>query len=134
MGRPGLPERELFLGRPAGSAMPLAWAHAEHVKRAVFDMPPRAAQSYIGKRQEIRVQSWRTNAKIKNVIIGRGLRLELLEPAKVRWSSDNWKATNDMTTTATGFGTYICDLPTQALRADETVVPTGTAGACYPLG
>jgi glucoamylase len=36
-------ERELFLGRPSGSAMPLVWAHAEHLKllrsladRAVF--------------------------------------------------------------------------------------------------
>src|SRR5881398_3740999 len=41
-----IPERELFLGRPSGSAMPLVWAHAEHIKLlrslkdgAVFDMP-----------------------------------------------------------------------------------------------
>src|SRR5439155_879317 len=27
-----LPERELFRGRPSGSAMPLVWAHAQHVK------------------------------------------------------------------------------------------------------
>src|SRR5581483_885282 len=29
---PDVPERELYRGRPSGSAMPLAWAHAEHVK------------------------------------------------------------------------------------------------------
>src|SRR5262249_55059264 len=27
-----IPERELFRGRPSGSAMPLVWAHAEHIK------------------------------------------------------------------------------------------------------
>lgn len=27
-----IPERELFLGRPSGSAMPLVWEHAEHIK------------------------------------------------------------------------------------------------------
>jgi len=64
------------------------------------------------------------NAKIKNVVRGRRLRLELPEPAKVRWSSDNWRVVNDMATTATAFGTHICDLPTQNLRIDETVVFT----------
>src|SRR3954447_24998316 len=29
-----IPERELFNGKPAGSAMPLAWAHAEYLKLA----------------------------------------------------------------------------------------------------
>jgi glucoamylase len=52
-----LPERELRFGRPAGSAMPLMWAHAEYVKLCrslrdgrVFDMPPQTVQRYlIGK-------------------------------------------------------------------------------------
>jgi glucoamylase len=111
--------------------MPLAWAHAEHVKLlrslkdgVVFDMPPQASKRYIRNKQEPRVQSWRVNAKIKNVVRGRRLRLELPEPAKVRWSSNNWRVVNDMATTATGFGTHICDLPTQNLRIDETVVFT----------
>lgn len=29
---PDIPERELFFGRPSGSAMPLVWAHSEYVK------------------------------------------------------------------------------------------------------
>ena len=42
-----IPERGLFKGRPSGSAMPLAWAHAEYLKlrRSIqdgrtFDQPP----------------------------------------------------------------------------------------------
>lgn len=123
-----IPERELYLGRPAGSAMPLAWAHAEHVKLlrslkdgGVFDMPPQTARRYTDGKHEVHVQSWRMNAKIKNVVEGRRIRLELLEPATVRWSLDNWRAVNDVTTMATGFGTHICDLPTQNLRANEVV-------------
>jgi glucoamylase len=48
-----IPERELFRGKASGSAMPLVWAHAEHVKLLrslkdgrVFDMPPEPAQRY----------------------------------------------------------------------------------------
>src|SRR6202789_3097907 len=49
-----LPQRQLFLGRPSGSAMPLVWAHADHIKLlrslrdgAVFDMPPQTFNRYI---------------------------------------------------------------------------------------
>lgn len=126
-----IPERELFIGRPAGSAMPLAWAHGEHVKLlrslkdgAVFDMPPQPSKRYIRNKQEPCVQAWRMNAKIQKLLKGRCLRLELLQPAKVHWSSNNWSVATDMTTTAIGFGTHICDIPTQALQADETVVFT----------
>ena len=44
---PDIPARELFRGKPSGSAMPLVWAHAEHIKLLrsladgqVYDMPP----------------------------------------------------------------------------------------------
>ncbi len=49
-----LPERELFRGRPTGSAMPLVWAHAEYVKLvrsladgAVFDRPGICVRRYL---------------------------------------------------------------------------------------
>src|SRR5258705_4386508 len=42
-----IPERELFLGKPSGSACPLVWAHAEYIKLVrslkdgkLFDQPP----------------------------------------------------------------------------------------------
>jgi len=49
-----IPERELFNGRPSGSAMPLVWAHAEYAKLIrslhdgrVFDMPQQAYERYV---------------------------------------------------------------------------------------
>jgi glucoamylase len=51
---PDIPERELFNGRPSGSAMPLVWAHAEYAKLVrslhdgrVFDMPRQAYERYV---------------------------------------------------------------------------------------
>ena len=48
-----IPARELFRGKPSGSAMPLVWAHAEDIKLrrsladgSVFDMPPLARARY----------------------------------------------------------------------------------------
>ena len=29
---PDIPEKDLYFGRPSGSAMPLVWAHGEYVK------------------------------------------------------------------------------------------------------
>ena len=51
---PDIPEKELFFGKPSGSAMPLVWAHAEYVKLLrslqeghVFDMPPQTVRRYL---------------------------------------------------------------------------------------
>jgi glucoamylase len=62
--------------------------------------------------------------KAESLLEGRILRIELLEPANVRWSSDDWRAVEDLSAKPTSFGTYICDLPTQALRAATTMVFT----------
>jgi glucoamylase len=50
---PDIPELKLYFGRPSGSAMPLVWAHAEHLKLVrslhqgrVFDLPPQPVQRY----------------------------------------------------------------------------------------
>jgi len=49
-----LPERELWVGGPTGSAMPLVWAHAEFLKLGrsladgtIFDLPPQTVARYL---------------------------------------------------------------------------------------
>jgi glucoamylase len=123
-----IPERELFLGRPSGSAMPLVWAHAEHIKLlrslrdgGVFDMPPQAYARYVKSKPEPAPIVWRTASKITRLAAGRILRLELLEAASVHWSSDNWVTTTDSQSHATDLGIFLCDLPTQALAAGVEV-------------
>jgi glucoamylase len=123
-----IPERELFLGRPSGSAMPLAWAHAEHIKLlrslrdgAIFDLPPQTLNRYVRNAPAPAPQSWRFVSRIKTLSVGRILRLELMQPARVRWSANEWATCADNNTEPSGFGTYVCDLPTRELKPGTAI-------------
>jgi glucoamylase len=52
------------------------------------------------------------------------LRLVLLNPALVHWSTDGWKSSQDTKTRDTGLGIYILDLPTASLPSGSGVVFT----------
>ena len=119
---PDLPARELFFGRPAGSAMPLVWAHAEHLKLvrslaegAVFDTPPQAVARYQARRTGSGHVPWRFNHKVHDLLPGRALRVEVLAPAVVHWSADGWATVHDAPTRDTGLGVHLVDLPTEGL-------------------
>ena len=123
-----IPRRELFLGRPSGSAMPLVWAHAEHVKllrsirdNAIFDMPPQTLKRYVNNKPAPAPIVWQIASKVECIASGRVLRLEFPDAARIHWSTDNWATVSDRDTTATGLGTYICDLPTERLTNDGLV-------------
>jgi len=128
---PDIPERELFYGRPAGSAMPLVWAHAEHIKLlrsiadgAVFDMPPQTVARYVTGKSPSTLRIWRFNNKITTIPQGKTLRLELEAPAMVHWSSSQWQDAADVITRESGLGTHFVDLDTSSLDADQSVVFT----------
>ena len=128
LGQRDIPERELFLGRPSGSAMPLVWAHAEHIKLlrslrdgAVFDMPVQTWNRYVKNKPAPAPQSWRLASRLGKIDPGRLHRLETLEAARVRWSADNWASVADSDAKPTGLGSYICDLPTQSLRPGSVI-------------
>ncbi|OGP81865.1 MAG: glucan 1,4-alpha-glucosidase [Deltaproteobacteria bacterium RBG_13_65_10] len=119
---PDVPERELFFGRPSGSAMPLVWAHAEHVKLLrsleegrVFDMPPQTVERYLRDRTGSRLAIWRFNHKRRTMPAGKTLRVEVLLPALVHWSSDGWRSALDTPTRDTGLGVHVADLPSERL-------------------
>ncbi|MDN5925813.1 MAG: glucan 1,4-alpha-glucosidase [Hyphomicrobiales bacterium] len=125
---PDMPGRELFHGKPAGSAMPLVWAHAEHIKLlrslrdgAVFDMPPHARKRYIDKKTASPYRSWRFNNKIRSMPAGRKLRIEALAPARIHWSLDGWTTVNDTETTANIFGIHVADLPVDMVKAGAAI-------------
>ena len=118
---PSLPERELEPGKPSGSAMPLVWAHAEHIKllrsladAAVFDLPPQPVRRYQREHREPRVQPWRPDWRTETVAPGRVLRLDLPEPAVVAWSTDRWRTRTEILTRDTGLGVHAAELPAAA--------------------
>jgi glucoamylase len=65
--------------------------------------------------------SWRVTSKISNIVVGRTLRLELMEPARVRWTTDNWVTSVDGNTEPTGLETFIYDFSTRSLTPGGTI-------------
>ncbi|WP_224959441.1 glucan 1,4-alpha-glucosidase [Geomonas subterranea] len=123
-----LPERELFFGRPSGSAMPLAWAHAEYLKLLrslhdgrVFDMPPQTVQRYLVEKTESPFMVWRFNHKIRSLPAGKILRIETLAPAVIHWSDDEWHTVHDDKTRDTGLSVHSADLATELLSAGKEI-------------
>lgn len=125
---PDMPERELFLGRPSGSAMPLVWAHAEYLKLLrsvhdgrVFDMPPQTVQRYLTDKTESACLVWRFNHKIRFIPVGKTLRIETLAPAVIHWSVDDWTTAIDSNTCDSGLAIHFADLATESLPEDIQV-------------
>ena len=124
-------ERELFLGKPTGSACPLVWAHSEYVKLVrslkdgkVFDQPSQTVKRYVMERRKAVYWSWRFNNKCRTIPSGKMLRIALLAPAMVHWSVDGWQTTHDSSTNDSGVGIHFADLPTSRLDAGHSVVFT----------
>ena len=113
-----IPARGLVPGRPSGSAMPLAWAHAEYVKlfRSIalghaIDRPAAAWHRYHGVAPTATRATWRFTAPRPAMVAGRVLRLELLAPARVRYTLDGWLTWADIDARDTGVGVWVADVP-----------------------
>jgi glucoamylase len=126
-----IPARELFLGRPSGSAMPLVWAHSEHIKLlrsltdgAVFDMPPQPVKRYQVDKTTSRVRPWRFNHKVRELLYGKILRIEVRAPATVRWTTDDWKTIAETPTVENAFSMHVLDLSIQHVLPGDALVFT----------
>lgn len=119
---PDIPERELYFGKPSGSAMPLVWAHAEYLKLrhslrdgCVFDMPRQTVQRYLTEKTDSPRVAWRFNHKIRSMPAGKILRVETLAPAVIHWSATDWNMVQDVATHDSGLGIHLSDLPTKTI-------------------
>ncbi len=113
-----IPGHNLYPGRPSGSAMPLAWAHAEYIKlvRSIalghsIDRPEAAWRRYRGKRPVATRATWRFTAQRPTMPAGRTLRLEVMAPARVHCSVDGGATWTDLETLDTGLGVWLADVP-----------------------
>ncbi len=112
-----IPARELFRGRPSGSAMPLVWAHAEHIKllrslaeEEVFDLPPQTQRRYQHDQPQPRVLPWRPGFQPERLPPGRVLRIELPAPSLLRWTDDGWQSSTEVATRDTGLGVHVVEI------------------------
>ena len=128
---PDIPERELYFGRPSGSAMPLVWAHAEHLKLQrslrdgrLFDMPPQTVKRYLVDKVASPRLTWRFNNKLRSLPPGKILRIELMASAAIHWTTNDWQTTQDTDTQDTGLGIYMADLQTGTLAEGARITFT----------
>jgi len=128
---PDLAHLELFNGHPAGSAMPLVWAHAEYIKLLrslregkVFDMPSQTTQRYVVDKVSPKIWIWRFNHKCRDMPAGYTLRIEVPEKSSVHWSADGWRNVTDTMTEDTTLGIHFADLPTSLFPPRATIVFT----------
>ena len=129
--RPDIPDLELFLGKPTGSACPLVWAHSEYIRLRrslrdgkVFDLPAHAVQRYQVEKQKAEFFGWRFNNKCRTMPQGKKLRIILLTPAQVRYSFDAWKTTQNISSRDTGLGVQAADLATDKLPSGKVIAFT----------
>ncbi len=126
-----IPDRELVRGKPSGSAMPLVWAHSEHLKLlrslrdgVVFDTPPQVSRRYAIGKTESKLSGWRFSNVATTLVAGKTLRVQVLEPARVHWSGDGWATARDIETCPTTFGLHFADLDTGVMAIGSSVVFT----------
>jgi glucoamylase len=122
-----IPQRFLFPGQATGSAMPLAWAHAEFVKLLVsrqighpFSRPRAIWRRYEGRRLPARDAFWWPHAAIGSMPAGARLVVALPEACFVHWGVNGWLSVTDTPPVDTGLGFY-------ATALDTTGLPAGTA-------
>ncbi len=104
---------------PSGSAMPLVWAHSEHIKLlrslrdgAVFDMPPQGVKRYIEDKTVSPLRTWRFNNKIRTMPAGKTLRVELQAPGGRPLEQRQLdRPSMTIETTENAFGVHLVDLP-----------------------
>jgi glucoamylase len=121
-------ERGLEPGRATGSAMPLAWTHAEYVKlvasRALghaFDRPGAVWQRYRGVRCRAARAIWSEQGPISELAAGATLLIALNSPASVRLGFNGWQRIEDRPTIPNSLGVHLLPLDTSRMRVGERV-------------
>ncbi len=123
-----IPGKCMFFGKPAGSAMPLCWAHAEYISLVrsqkdgiCFDRVETVYQRYANGDPSSHIEVWTFAHQLTKIPSGKLLRIVCDLAAVIRWSSDNWSTEEFSPLQANGLGLFYVDLPTDSLSAQSEV-------------
>lgn len=122
-----IPERELFPGRPSGSAMPLLWSHAEFLKLliATGDRRPlellRCVEDHFKDPEQCRptVRHWRGDVPIRSIEKGASICFEDTRPFTLHWGFGGWQGIQDRDSIAGLWGLWSVELSSTDLRGHE---------------
>ena len=114
---PDLPEMGMFLGRPSGSAMPLAWAHSEYIKLlrscedgAVFDRVEPVEDRYLHGKRNLPIEICKRDHLLASIAPGETLRI--IEGARFRllWTQDEWQTNHTVESKYVGSSVCYADI------------------------
>jgi glucoamylase len=120
----------LVLGGPAGSAMPLVWAHSEYLKLLrsaaddrVYDCIPIVEERYArGRHPKSHIEVFKVlRRQIRAMSAGETLRITAAERFQVRWSPDGWKTADVLDSTQLGYAGSYADLATTAEQTGSLI-------------
>ncbi len=120
--------RRLSSGRPTGSAMPLAWTHAEYLKLVVsralghpFGRPEEVWRRYEGKRCRAARAIWCEPAPISEITAGASLIVALRSPAIVLWGFNGWQDMTERSTLSNSLGLHVVMIDTAPTMAGQVL-------------
>jgi glucoamylase len=143
-----IPSKNMFRGRPAGSAQPLVWAHAEYLKLLrsaadgrVFDSISVVEARYApadGKRTFTNhIEIFEVTRPLSTIVAGHTLRIADRQYFRVVYTFDNWATTLSKEARSVGYPGSFVDLPTTPDQTGNivfTLVWTGPTGQDRWLG
>jgi glucoamylase len=132
---PNRPDSRLRMGRPAGSAVPLVWAHAEYLKLLrsaldgkVFDriypVYARYCEPEGRKRLRRNLEIYSFLRPIQKIAAGDTLRILDESRFEVVWSADGWQTTNTTLSRGLGSAGYSADIATNSDLANRRLLWT----------
>jgi glucoamylase len=120
-----IPSKGMYLGRSAGSAQPLVWAHAEYLKLLrsaadgrVFDRISVVEARYGVPRNKRtftnHIEIFEVTRPVKTIFSGYTLRIVDRQNFRVIYTFDNWATTNSIEAHSVGYPGSFVDIPTTA--------------------
>ncbi|MGM0492361.1 MAG: glycoside hydrolase family 15 protein [Armatimonadota bacterium] len=116
-----MPERGMYLGKPAGSAMPLCWAHAEYISLLrsthdgrLFTLIGPVAERYLSGEGRDDLEVWKPVRQVRQVRRGDTLRVQAPGRFELVWSDDDWQTPRSSECTETSLGIAYVDIPVSA--------------------
>ncbi len=109
----------VVLGDPAGSAMPLVWAHAEYLKLVrsardgrVFDRIEAAEARYGDGPKASPIEIWKMRRPIESIAAGKTLRVISAFPFEMRYTTDGWLTQRTVVSRSLGAAGSAADIAT----------------------
>jgi hypothetical protein len=131
-----LPDMHMKRGSPAGSAMPLCWAHAEYIKlvrshrdNVCVDRITPVYDRYVRNRTKSRVEIWTFAHQTARMPMGKTLRIITGAAVTIRWSCNAWVTMTETEARETSLSCRFADLPTSDLEEGAALLFTFRWGA-----